>query len=128
MTITLTNGVNVTTLCAGQTRNATGDPVGPRDLRIVEAPGVAAREYVGADRVEPEHIRCNSGTISFGVTRTYASVAAALTYITTTMWSEDVAGQLKFDDTAIFGARSCITQRSVVLDGASVHLAYTIVG
>ena len=39
MTITLGS----TTLCAGQTRNNTGDPVGPRDIRDTEAPGVVIR-------------------------------------------------------------------------------------
>ena len=41
-----------TFLCKGQERNSTGDPVGPNNLRMQLAPGVAVRVYVGADRVE----------------------------------------------------------------------------
>ena len=50
MTITLTNGNTVHTLCEGDDRNSTGDPVGPSDLRMAETPGAVLREYVGADR------------------------------------------------------------------------------
>ena len=73
MTITLGS----TTLCAGQTRNNTGDPVGPRDIRDAETPGVVIREYVGADRVVGDRVGCDHGTITFGVTRTFSSVALA---------------------------------------------------
>ena len=65
-------------LCAGDTRNSAGDPVGPQNLRLQETPGVAVREFVGADRVKPEHVRSDSGSVTFGVTRTFASAADAL--------------------------------------------------
>lgn len=115
-------------LVSGQTRNATGSPVGPSDLRIAITPGVAIREYVGADRVQPEHIRCDSGSVSFGATRTFATEAAALTYIGTTIHSEASEGQLKFDSTNVFGAKSVVTQRTAALVGRTVHVNYTIQG
>ena len=103
MTITLGN----TTLCAGQARNSTGSPVGPRDLRMQLAPGVAIREYVGADRVQPEHVRSDSGSVTFGVTRTFATVDAALAYLKGDFISEPSEGQLKFDNADVFGANRC---------------------
>ena len=124
MTITLGSS----TLCAGQARNSTGDPVGPSSLRIAESPGVVAREYVGADRVQPEHVRCDSGTLTFGVTRTFADVAAALTYISGAFLSEASEGQLKFDNTNGFGAKSVVTQRVAALVGCTVAINYTITG
>ena len=128
MTITLTNGNDVTTLCAGQARNSTGSPVGPSGLRIAETPGAAVREYVGADRVQPEHVRCDSGTLTFGVTRTYGSVADALAYISGSFLSEASEGQLKFDNTNVFGSKSVVTQRVAALVGCTVAVNYTITG
>jgi hypothetical protein len=128
MTITLTNGSTVTTLCAGDARSSTGDPEGPRDLRMQIAPGAAVREYVGADRVEPEHVRCDSGSVSFGATRTFATEALALAYIATTIHGEASEGQLKFDSTNVFGAKSVVTQRVAALVGRTVHVNYTIQG
>ena len=129
MTISLGN----TYLVEGQTRNSTGSPVGPRDLRIAESPGAAVREFVGADRVQPEHIRCDSGVVSFGVTRTFGSVADALAYIRTRLvggqlTSEPSEGQLKFDDVAVFGPKSVVTRRVAALVGRTVHVDYTIQG
>ena len=60
MTITLGS----TTLCAGQTRNNTGAPVGPRDIRDAETPGVVIREYVGVDRVVGDRVGCDHGTVT----------------------------------------------------------------
>lgn len=124
MTITLGS----TTLVAGQTRNAAGNPVGPSNLRLQIAPGVAVREFVGADRVQPEHIRCDSGTVSFGATRTFATEAAALAYITGTLVGEASEGQLKFGSTNVFGPKSAVTQRTAALVGRTVHVEYTIAG
>ena len=124
MTITLGS----TYLVEGQTRNSTGSPVGPADLRIAESPGAAVREFVGADRVQPEHIRCDSGVVSFGVTRTYGSVADALAYLSGSFLSEASEGQLKFDSTNVFGPKSVVTQRVAALVGRTVHVDYTIQG
>lgn len=124
MTITLGS----TYLVEGQTRNSTGSPVGPADLRIAESPGAAVREFVGADRVQPEHVRCDSGVVSFGVTRTYGSVADALAYLSGSFLSEASEGQLKFDSTNVFGPKSVVTQRVAALVGRTVHVDYTIQG
>ena len=134
MTITLTNTVNgspvVTTLCEGQTRNSTGSPVGPSNLRMQLSPGVAVREYVGADRVQPEHVRSDSGSVTFGVTRTFATVDAALAYLKGGFVSEASEGQLKFDDMDVFGAnhKSVVTQRTAALVGCTVAISYSITG
>ena len=135
MTITLGS----TTLCAGQTRNNTGAPVGPRDLRIQLTPGVAIREFVGADRVQPEHVKCDSGTISFGVTRTFATADAALTYATSTFLAEPNEGVLTVGGTKIFGtrilsnnttvdAKCVVTQRTLAVVGCTVAVNYSITG
>ena len=136
MTITLGS----TTLCAGQTRNNTGDPVGPRDLRIQLTPGVAIREFVGADRVQPEHVKCDSGTISFGVTRTFATADAALTYATGAFLAEPNEGVLTVGTTKIFGthtlsdnttvvdAKCVVTQRTLAVVGCTVAVNYSITG
>lgn len=127
MTITLGN----TTLCHGQRRFAgadAGKATGPRDLRISETPGVAVREFVGADRVSPEHVLCDSGTVSFGVTRTFATVADALAYATGDVFDEDVAGELKFDNRRVFGAKSAVTGRQIAVVGCTVAVNYEIAG
>lgn len=128
MTIKLVNGSIETTLVAGQTRNSTGSPVGPHDLRIVNSLGTAVREYVGAARVQPEHVRCDSGSVAFGVTRTFATVDAALAYMAGAFLSENNVGQLKFDSNNVFGAKSAVTQRTAVLVGCTVVQTYTIQG
>ena len=130
MTITLTNGNTVHTLCEGDARNSTGGPVGPSDLRMAETPGAVLREYVGADRVEGEHVRCNSGSVSFGVTRTFATVDAALSYISGAYLAEPKKGVLKFGDAAVFGADhvSVVTRRTMALDGCTAAVNYTIQG
>ena len=129
MTITLGN----TTLCAGQARvtgtpiGNVGDPVGPSDLRMQLAPGVAIREYVGADRVQGEHVRCDSGSVSFGVTRTFATPEAALAYISGAFLSEASAGALKFGETTVF-AKAAVTQRTAAHVGCTVAVNYSITG
>ena len=120
-------------LCEGDMRDSTGKPVGPQNLRIAETPGAAMREYVGADRVQPEHVRCDSGTVSFGVTRTFATAALALKYIRESIvggqqTSEPSEGQLKFDDVAVFGPKSVVTQRVAALVGCTVAVNYSITG
>ena len=115
-------------LCAGDTRNSAGNPVGPSDLRMQLAPGVAVREYVGADRVQPEHVRSDSGSLTFGVARTFATVADALAYLKEPFISEPSEGPLKFDDVAVFGPKSVVTQRTAALDGCTVHVVYSITG
>ena len=123
MTITLGN----TTLCAGQARNTTGSPVGPRDIRDNEFPGVVMREYVGADRVAGDHVGCDHGSVTFGVTRTYGTVAAATEYALVGHRAEDTVGPLKYDNTVIF-ENAAVTSRSIAQVGCTVVVNYTIEG
>ena len=115
-------------LCAGSVRDSYGSPAGPEDLQISEVPGVAVREFIGADRIRPEHLGCNAGTVSFSVARTFGTVEGALAYISEGIFSEAVEGQLKFDEAAVFGSKSVVTNRRVSLVGCTVKIAYTIQG
>lgn len=124
MTITLGESV----LCAGQERNSTGDPVGPADLRVEALPGVAVREYVGADRIQPEHIRSDSGSVAFGVARTFADVDAALAYIGGAFLREASEGELKIDGNRVFGLKSVVTRRVAAHVGCTVYVNYAISG
>lgn len=138
MTITLTNNGTATKLCEGDVRDTTGKPMGPRDLRIQLTPGVAIREFVGADRVQPEHVKCDSGSISFGVTRTFATPEAAITYATSTFLNEPNEGVLTVGTTKIFGTRTvgnttvdakcAVTQRTLAVVGCTVAVNYSITG
>lgn len=131
MTITLVKGSGAsavtTTLVAGQERNETGSPIGPEDFRGSDAPGVVTRDYIGAEREHPELVRCNHGSISFGVTRTFASVAAAAAYMASTFWSEGSEGALYFDSTQIFEF-AAVTNRTFAWVGSTVKVNYTIEG
>ena len=124
MTINLGN----TILVAGQTRNSNGSPVGPANFQLSDSPGIVTRDFIGADREEPEHVMPDHGSITFQATRIFGSVADAIAYCTTTIFTEDVAGQLKFDNTQVFGARSAITNRRVSQIGVAVAIQYTIEG
>ena len=116
-----------TKLCEGQTRNNTGAPVGPRDLRDAETPGVVIREYVGADRVVGDRVGCDHGTVTFGVTRTFSSVALATAYAPVGHRSEDAVGALKYDSTTIFDD-AAVTRREIAQVGCTVVVNYTIEG
>ena len=72
--------IGSTVLCASQTRNSTGQPVGPSNFRSSDAPGIVKYDYVGADRTRPEHIKCDAGTVTFDVNRTFATVEDAVAY------------------------------------------------
>lgn len=116
-----------TVLCAGQERNKTGSPIGPEDFRGVDAPGVVTHDYVGAEREHPELIRCNHGSISFGVTRTFANIGEAAAYMATDFWTEGSTGELRFGSRTIF-ATACVTQRAYAWVGCTVQVSYTIEG
>ena len=128
MDLTLTpSGGSATTLCSDAERSVAGAPVGPGNLSVVEAPGVEMREYVGADRVMPENVRCNHGTITFQATRVYATQALAAAYALAGHLSEPVEGSLKFGTTEIF-AHACVTSRRIGMVGCTVVVNYTIEG
>ena len=123
MKITLGN----TDLCETQTRNSTGKAVGPSNFRASDAPGVVKHDYVGAERTRPEHIKCDAGTVTFDVNRTFATVEDAVAYACVGIREEAVEGELKFGNNVIF-AHAAITSRSVAQVGCTVAISYTIEG
>lgn len=130
MDLTLTpyaSGSTATTLCSDAARSVAGAPVGPGELTFAEAPGVEMREYVGADRVRPENIRCSHGTLSFQATRVYATAALAAAYAFAGHLSEPVEGVLKYGTTTIFSHAS-VTSRRIGMVGCTVIVNYTIEG
>ena len=128
MDLTLTpSGGSATTLCSDAERSVDGSPVGPGNLSFAEAPGVEMREYVGADRVKPENVRCNHGTLTFQATRVFATQALAAAYALAGHLSEPVEGVLKFGTTEIF-AHACVTSRRIGMVGCTVVVNYTIEG
>jgi len=114
-------------LCSDGERSVDGSPVGPGNLSISEAPGVEQREYVGADRTRPEHVRCDHGTMTFQATRVFATVAAAAAYALTGHLSEPVEGALKYGATTIY-PNACVTSRRIGMVGCTVVVNYTIEG
>ena len=128
MDLTLTpSGGSACVLCSDGERSVNGSPVGPGNLSMAEAPGVEMREYVGADRVAPEHVRCNHGTLTFQATRVYPSAAAAAAYALAGHLAEPVEGALKYGSATIF-ANACVTSRRIGMVGCTVVVNYTIEG
>lgn len=113
-------------LVSSQTRNNTGSPVGPSNLRLSDTPGVVKREYIGETRIRPEDVRVHSGTCTFDVHREFSTVALALAYVAGIV-NEPTEGALKFDSTTVF-ENAAVTQRSVANVGCSVAVSYTIEG
>ncbi|MBQ5794700.1 MAG: hypothetical protein IIW14_01765, partial [Kiritimatiellae bacterium] len=106
MTITLVKGTGesavTTTLCAGRARNTTGSPIGPEGLSGSDMPGVVTRDYIGAEREHPELVRCNHGSVSFSVTRTFANVDAAEEYMASTFLDEGSEGALYYGSRKVY--------------------------
>ena len=113
-------------LVSTQARNNEGKPVGPRNLRLSDMPGVVKREYIGETRIKPEDVRVHSGSCTFDVHREFASVDLALAYVAGIV-NEPTEGALKFDNTEVF-ATAAVTSRSVAQVGCSVAVSYTIEG
>ena len=128
MDLTLTpSGGSAYVLCSDGERSVDGSPVGPGNLAINEAPGVEQREFVGADRIRPEHVRCDHGTMSFQTTRVFATVAAASAYALVGHRSEPVEGVLAYGSTTIF-PKACVTSKRIGMVGCTVVVNYTIEG
>ena len=128
MDLTLTpSGGSAYVLCSDGTRSVNGAPVGPGNLSINETPGIEMREYVGADRVEPENVRCNHGTMTFQATRVYATSALAAAYALVGHRSEPVEGVLAYGSTPIF-PKACVTSKRIGMVGCTVVVNYTIEG
>ena len=134
MTITLTPpGTNPTpcVLCAGDARNSTGQPMGPQNVRRAEKPGAALREYVGADRVNGEWVKCDSGVLSFGVVRIFDTPAHAAAFALAGFGSEPREGALTATEggsTVTIFAKCVITGRESAQVGCAVATQYTIEG
>lgn len=135
MTITLASPsappAAATTLVDGQSRlvgaGKWGKAIGPANLRLSLAPGVVLREYVGADRVQGEHVRCDHGTASFDVERIFETPEDALAYVRGAFLSEASEGALRFGDDVVF-AQAAVTSRSCAVVGCAVAVSYTIEG
>ena len=136
MTIKLTPpGTNATpcVLCAGSTRNAgsSPSPMGPENVNRSEKPGAAIREYVGADRIHGERVKCDSGVLSFGVTRIFDTPAHAAAFALTGFGTEPREGALTATEgeteVTIF-AKCVITSRESAQVGCAVATQYTIEG
>ena len=119
--------LGTSTLCDGQSRSSNGSATGPAGLALALAPGVLVREYVGADRVAGEHVKCDHGTVSFSVERIFATPADALAYVRGAFLSEASEGALKFDSDTVF-ANAAVTARNAALVGCAVAVNYTIEG
>ena len=139
MTITLTpivaDGQTATpcVLCAGDTRNSgsSPSPMGPQNVRRAEKPGAAMREYVGADRVEGEWVKCDSGVLSFGVVRIFDTPAHAAAFALAGFGTEPREGTLTatVDGTTVTIFSKCvITSRESAQVGVAVATQYTIEG
>ncbi|MGN0832588.1 MAG: hypothetical protein ACI4RD_02920 [Kiritimatiellia bacterium] len=135
MTIALVNSsvspAVTTTLVDGQARlvgaGNWGKGIGPDKLRMSLAPGVVLREYVGADRVQGEHVRCDRGTVSFDVERIFATPEDALAYVSGEFLAEASEGALKFGDEVVF-PQAAVTSRTAAVVGCAVAVSYTIEG
>lgn len=132
MTITLTppNGT-ATTLCSGDERKTDGTPFGASDVTSDETPGSALREFVGADRVQGEHVGCDRGTLTFRTTRIFATVAAASAWAIAGHRAEAKAGALKVTvggtTTTVFENCAVVSKR-ISQVGVAVVTQYTIEG
>ena len=104
-----------------------GKGIGPSNLRMNDSPGVVMREYVGADRVQGEHVKCDHGTLTFDVERIFETPADALAYVGGAYLAETSEGALKFGTNTVF-AQAAVTNRSVAVVGCAVAVSYTIEG
>ena len=114
-------------LVSSQTRNNTGSPVGPANLRLSDTPGVVKREYIGETRISPEDVRVHSGTCTFDVHREFATVDDALEYVGSTMLNEQTEGEFKIGNNVVF-AKAAVTSRAAALVGCTVAISYTVEG
>ena len=136
MTITLTppgTGATPCVLCAGDTRNSgsSPSPMGPQNVRRAEKPGAALREYVGADRVDAEWVKCDSGVLTFGVVRIFDTPAHAAEFALTGFGTEPRQGALTAtvgETTVTIFAKCVVTARESAQVGVAVATQYTIEG
>lgn len=116
-----------TVLSTGDSRRSDGKPFGVGGITVSETPGAEIREYVGADRVEGEHIRCDHGSVSFQTHRVFPTVEAAVAWAMFGHREEAKAGALVFGGNTVF-AKAVVTAKRLSQVGVAVVTQYTVEG
>ena len=116
-----------TVLSTGDARRSDGNPFGVGGITVSETPGAEIREYVGADRVEGEHIRCDHGSVSFHTHRVFPTVEAAVAWAMFGHREEAKAGALVFGGNTVF-AKAVVTAKRLSQVGVAVVTQYTVEG
>ena len=119
--------LNGVTLCAGGAGGAEGDPVGPEGINIRLSPGTENYEYLNADGIEAEHVGCDSCAVSFGVTRTYGTVAQAQTVAIGMKAAAPRQGALEIDGAALL-AKATLRDLDIRQIGCSLVMRYSVEG
>ena len=116
-----------TMLSTGDARRSDGKPFGVGSITVSETPGAELREYVGADRVEGEHVRCDHGSVSFQTHRVFPTVDAAVAWAMAGHREEAKAGALVFGGNTVF-AKAVVTAKRLSQVGVAVVTQYTVEG
>ena len=116
-----------TVLSTGDARRSDGKPFGVGGITVSETPGAELREYVGADRVEGEHVRCDHGSVSFQTHRVFATVEAAVAWAMSGHRAEAKAGALVFGGNTVF-VTAVVTAKRLSQVGVAVVTQYTVEG
>lgn len=116
-----------TVLSTGDARRADGQPFGVSNIAVAETPGAEVREFVGADRVQGEHVRCDRGVASFRTTRVFASAVEAAAWMLAGHRAEAKEGALVYGETTVF-AKAVLTAKRLSQVGLTVFTQYTIEG
>ena len=116
-----------TVLSTGDARRSDGKPFGVGGITVSETPGAELREYVGADRVEGEHVRCDHGSVSFQTHRVFATVEAAVAWAMSGHRAEAKAGALVFGGNTVF-VNAVVTAKRLSQVGVAVVTQYTVEG
>ena len=116
-----------TVLSTGDARSSDGKPFGVGGITVSETPGAEIREYVGADRVEGEHVRCDHGSVSFQTHRVFPTVEAAVEWAMSGHREEAKAGALVFGGNTVF-AKAVVTAKRLSQVGVAVVTQYTVEG
>jgi len=113
-------------LCFGDHQTTAGDAIGPDNLRIRLQRGVDVFEYIGSAGITSEHKGCDRKSISFSVTRTYASVATAEASVLTVM-GLDMEGAVTVDGNSFMALGNVLTL-DIAQIGCSLICSYQIEG
>ena len=116
-----------TVLSTGDARRSDGKPFGVGGITVSETPGAELREYVGADRVDGEHVRCDHGSVSFQTHRVFPTVEAAVAWAMSGHRDEAKAGALVFGGNKVF-AKAVVTAKRLSQVGVAVVTQYTVEG